>query len=179
MPGTVEIGNLKTTRETQQEERWERATRIYNSTKSMRSWSSQGSLWVLEVYCFHPGSHYSLCRLGRCLGTQHSKARDGGCGMWVNQGGGPHALKSQGQALLKCCLGEDSTTMIQRKRWYQEDGQGAKESFTEREAQGSEVGREGGLSRRKMMVRRTVNSKTSTVDKLTPVTLTADRKDRH
>lgn len=31
--------------------------------------------------------------------------------------------------------------MIQRERWHQEDGQGAKESFTEREAQGSEVGR--------------------------------------
>lgn len=31
--------------------------------------------------------------------------------------------------------------MIQRKWWHQEDGQGAKESFTEREAQGSEVER--------------------------------------
>lgn len=179
MPGTEKIEILKTTRETQQEERWERAMKIHNSAKSMRSWSSQGSLRVLEAYCFHPGSHYSLCRLGHCLGRQYSKTRDGNCGMWVYQGGGPYALKPQGQALLECSWEEDSVVMIQRKRWHQEGGQGAKESFTEREAQGSEVGREGGLSKRKMMVRRTVNSKMSIVSKLTPVTLTADRKGRH
>lgn len=132
MPGTEEIGILMTTRETQQEERWEWSTRIYNSAKSMRSWSSQWSLRVLEAYCFHPGSHYSLCGLGCCLGTPHSKARDSGCGMWVYQGGGPYALKPQGQALLECSWVEDSAMMIQSKRWHQEDGQGAKESFTER-----------------------------------------------